>query len=210
MEKDGFEDRIGHGTAIAGIFREALPAARIWALKIFQDDLSTSSRLLIAGLDWAIRANMKVIHLSLGTEREQDHQPIARLCQKAHRKGLIITAAARGCDDTVYPARVDTVIGVYWDKRCRPGTIIFDPKHPIEFGAWGHPRPLPGLDQRHNFCGSSFAAAHVSAMVGQHLTSDRHADWTRVKQTLTQKASACLWGHHTSLAASPDGCAPNE
>ena len=120
IEKECFEDRIGHGTAIAGIFREALPTARIWALKVFQDDLTASSRLLLASLDWAVRADMKIIHLSLGTEREADHWPIEKLCQKAHQKGQLITAAARGCNDTVYPARLDTVIGTYWDKRCKP------------------------------------------------------------------------------------------
>jgi len=186
--KDRFEDRIGHGTAIAGIFRKALPSARIWALKVFQDDLTASSRLLLAGLDWAIKANMTLIHLSLGTEREDDHRPIEKLCQEAHQKGLIITAAARECDDTVYPARVDTVIATYWDKACKPGTITYHPDHPIQFGAWGHPRPLPGLDQRHNFCGSSFAAAHVSAMAAKVLASDNTADWTLVKQTLIDEA----------------------
>ncbi|WP_419656159.1 peptidase, S8/S53 family [Desulfosarcina variabilis str. Montpellier] len=194
IEKECFEDRIGHGTAIAGIFREALPTARIWALKVFQDDLTASSRLLLASLDWAVRADMKIIHLSLGTEREADHWPIEKLCQKAHQKGQLITAAARGCNDTVYPARLDTVIGTYWDKRCKPGTIMYHPNYPIEFGAWGHPRPLPGLDQRKNFCGSSFAAAHLSARAAQVLVSDPNADWTFVKQTLIHKAIACQCG----------------
>ena len=210
IEQASFEDRIGHGTAIAGIFREALPTARIWALKIFQDDLAASSRLLIAGLDWAIRKNMKVIHLSLGTEKERDRPPITRLCQKAHGKGLVITAAARGCDDSVYPARYDTVFGVYWDKGCKPGTIVFDPNHPIEFGAWGHPRPLPGLDQRHNFCGSSFAAAHVAAMIGQQLTTDRHADWDLIRETLAQKAAACQSGNDAPDPSRPHGQPANE
>jgi hypothetical protein len=191
IKKDCFEDRIGHGTAIAGIFREILPAARIWAVKVFQNDLTASSSVLLAGLDWAIKANMKIIHLSLGTERESDRRPIKELCLKAHQKGIFITAAARGCDDTVYPARLDTVIGACWDKTCKPGTITYHPHHPIQFGAWGHPRPLPGLDQRHNFCGSSFAAAHVSAMIAQALASDRNADWAAVQQTLIQKALRC-------------------
>jgi subtilisin family serine protease len=188
---DDYADRIGHGTAIAGIFREALPTARLWAVKIFQDDLTASARLLLAGLEWAIQANIKLIHLSLGTEREKDREPIARLCRKAHGKGQIISAAARRSDDTVVPARIDTVIGAYWNKACRPGAIVYHPDHPIPFGAWGHPRPLPGLDQRHNFCGSSFAAAHVSAMAAQVLAMNRDAQWIDVKHTLVKQAIAC-------------------
>jgi subtilisin family serine protease len=185
---DCIEDRIGHGTAIAGIFRQALPTARIWAVKVFQDDLTVSSRVLIAGMDWAIKADMKIIHLSLGTEREADRRSIEKLCQKAHQKGLFVSAAARECNDTVYPARLDTVIATYWDRACKPGAIPYHPNQPIEFGAWGHPRPIPGLDQRHNFCGSSFAAAHVSAMIAQTLASNNSADWAVVKQVLIRKA----------------------
>jgi subtilisin family serine protease len=189
---NNYEDRIGHGTAIAGIFREALPSASIWAIKIFRSDLSASSRLLLAGLAWAIEAKMKVIHLSLGTEREQDRQSIERLCRQAHKQGLVITAAARGCDDAVYPARIDTVIGAYWNKGCKPGTIVYHPNHPIEFGAWGHPRPLPGLDQRQNFCGSSFAAAHVSARAAQLLTADPYADPATIRQKLMSSSATTL------------------
>ena len=191
IKKDCFEDRIGHGTAIAGIFREVLPSACIWAVKVFQNDLTASSSVLLAALDWAIKANMKIIHLSLGTERKSDRRPIEELCLKAHQKSIFITAAARGRNDTVYPARLDTVIGACWDKTCEPGTITYHPHHPIQFGAWGHPRPLPGLDQRHNFCGSSFAAAHVSAMIAQALASDGNADWATLKQTLIRKALLC-------------------
>lgn len=184
----GFEDRIGHGTAITGIFKEKLPSARIWAAKIFQSDLTASSKLLFAALNWAIDADMKIIHLSLGTERERDRQPLERLCQAAHRKGSLILAAARGYDDIVYPAVFKTVIGVYWNRTCAPGGIIFHPDNPIEFGAWGYPRPLPGLDQKHNFCGNSFAVAHVSVKVAQILASNRDADPAMVMNKLTQDA----------------------
>lgn len=184
----GFEDRIGHGTAIAGIFKEKLPDARIWAVKIFQSDLTASSKLLFAALEWAIEADIKIIHLSLGTQRKQDRQPLARICQSAHQKGIIILAAARGYDDIVYPAVFKTVIGVYWNKTCGPGSTIFHPDNPIDFGAWGYPRPLPGLDQKHNFRGNSFAVATVSAKVAQILASDRDADLVKVMNKLIQDA----------------------
>ena len=180
----GFDDRIGHGTAITGIFKEKLPSARIWAAKIFQSDLTASSKLFFAALNWAIDADMKIIHLSLGTEREQDRQPLARICQAAHQKGIIILAAARGYDDLVYPAVFKTVIGVYWKKTCKPGDMIFHPDNPIDFGTWGYPRPLPGLDPKHNFCGNSFAVAYVSVRVAQILTSHRDADLAMVMNKL--------------------------
>ena len=184
----GYDDRIGHGTAIAGIVKEKLLLARIWAVKIFQSDLTASSELLFAALKWAIDADMKIIHLSLGTQRKRDRQPLARLCQSAYRKGIIILAAARGYNDIIYPAVFKTVIGVYWDTTCGPDTLIFHPDNPIEFGAWGYPRPLPGLDPKHNFRGNSFAVAYVSVKVAQVLASNPCADQEVVMQKLTQAA----------------------
>ncbi len=186
----GFEDRIGHGTAIAGIFKEKLPDARIWAVKIFQSDLTASSKLLIAALEWAIEANVEMIHLSLGTEREKDRQPLARICQLAYQKGIIILAAARGYEDIVYPAVFKTVIGVYWNKTCGPDSIISHPDNPINFGAWGYPRPLPGLDPKHNFCGNSFAVAHVSVKAAQILVSNKDADSIMMMNRLSQEATS--------------------
>ena len=184
----GFEDCIGHGTAIAGIYKEKLPSVRIWAVKIFHSNLSASSKLLFAALKWAIAADMKIIHLSLGTEREQNREPLEHLCHLAHRKGIIILAAARDKGDHLYPAVFNTVIGVYWNKACEPNSIILHPGNPVEFGAWGHPRPLPGIDQMYNFHGNSFAVAHVSVKVAQILVSDRNADFTMVMNRLSRDA----------------------
>jgi hypothetical protein len=193
---EDFEDRIGHGTAIAGIFKEKLPAAHIWAVKIFQSELTASIQVLLAALKWAIDADMKIIHLSLGTQRDQDRQPLAQLCRLAFQKGLIVLAAARKPDDRLYPAVFKTVIGVYWNKTCQLDSIIFHPQSPIEFGAYGHPRPLPGLDQKHNFRGSSFAVAHVSVKAAQVLTYDRHADAAKVKKLLIQHAQSAQFNQN--------------
>ena len=174
--KNGFDDQIGHGTAIAGIFREKLPDARLWALKIFRRDLTASFAVLHAAFAWAIDRKMGLIHLSLGTARTQDRAPLAHLCRVAEKQGILVSAAARSHDDTVCPAALPSVVGVYWNRSCVPGTIVYHPEAPIQFGAWGHPRPLPGLDQAHNFRGSSFAAAHVAARVARWLAAKNTTD----------------------------------
>ena len=130
---------------------------------------------------------MNVIHLSLGTEREQDRRSLERLCRSAHDKGIIIAAAARNHDDIIFPAIFETVIGVYWNKGCEPGAIIHHPGNPIEFGAWGHPRPLPGLDQKRNFSGSSFAVAHVSVRAARILEERPGAGPAEVKRLLSRE-----------------------
>ncbi|MCP4695188.1 MAG: S8 family serine peptidase [Desulfobacterales bacterium] len=183
-----FADEIGHGTAIAGVIREKAPDARIYALKIFHEKLRAPSALLFAALDWAIGEKIKLIHLSLGVGREADRPSLSRSCRLAHENGTIIIASAGSPQDAVYPAALETVIGVCANQTCRPGAIIHHPHNPIEFGAHGRPRPLPGLPQEKNFTGSSFAAAHVTAKIAQILKKKPTATPSEAK-TLLIKAS---------------------
>ncbi len=60
-EDDDFRDAIGHGTAIAGIIREKVPFARIYAVKIFHEELNAPVSLLLAALEWAIDRNIRII-----------------------------------------------------------------------------------------------------------------------------------------------------
>ena len=180
---DDFSDDIGHGTAIAGVIREKNPTVMLYAVKIFDDKLAAPTSLLLAALQWSIDAEIKIIHLSLGTEKETDRAPLESLCRHAHDNGLIIIASARSPEDAVFPAAFDTVIGVCWDKECADDSLSHHPDDPIEFGACGLPRPLPGLAENMNFRGHSFAAARVTARAARLLAgnSDRGTAWVRKK-----------------------------
>jgi subtilisin family serine protease len=179
-----FTDEIGHGTAIAGIIKEKSPKARLYAIKIFFKELSAPSSVLLAALEWAINEGVKIIHLSLGTEREECRSGLDELCQCAYDRGTVLVASARGPNDKVYPAAFDTVIGVYWDKNCGKDALIYRPKSLVKFGAYGWPRSLPGLPQDMNFHGNSFAAAHVSARVAKLLEENPHVGTSQIKGML--------------------------
>jgi hypothetical protein len=183
-----FDDEIGHGTAIAGVIRESAPGAVIHAVKIFQRELNAPASLLQAGLEWAMMKRIKLIHLSLGTTRREDREPLSALCKQASDAGTVIVASARSPDDMVFPAALDTVIGAYWNQGCAPDSIVFHSNSPIEFGACGWPRPLPGLPQAMNLRGHSFAAAHIAARVARLLEEDSAGGMTWVKQKLIQSA----------------------
>jgi len=100
----------------------------------------------------------------------------------------VIVAAARTPEDRVYPALFDTVIGVCWDRSCRENTIVYHPGKAVEFGAWGRPRPLPGLPEEMNFQGSSFAAARVTALAARMLEGHPQQGTEWVRQTLKAMA----------------------
>lgn len=181
VETADFRDKIGHGTAIAGVIREKVPEAIIYAVRIFHEDLNAPTAVLLAGLEWAVTKKIRLIHLSLGTEREEDREPLSRLCQRASDAGAVIVASARGSDDLIFPAAFDSVIGVYWNRGCEEDSIVYHSGMPIEFGACGRPRPLPGMPQEANFRGHSFAAARISARAATLLADhpDGETAWVR-------------------------------
>ncbi|MDM8523192.1 S8 family serine peptidase [Desulfococcaceae bacterium HSG8] len=190
LTTDGdFRDAIGHGTAIAGIIREKIPSARMYAVKIFHEELNAPVSLLLGALEWAIDKNIKIIHLSLGTERETYRNELESLCQYAFDKGIVMLAAARSPDDRVFPSVFETVIGVCWDRGCNETSIRYYPGEKVEFGAYGWPRAIPGLPQEKNFCGNSFAAAHITARVAQLLERNPGAEPLQIKEMLIKMAS---------------------
>jgi len=187
--KDGdFTDTVGHGTAIAGIIREKVPSARIYAVKIFHEELNAPVSLLLAALKWAIDKNIGIIHLSLGTDRETHRDDLERLCQHAFDKGTVILAAARSPDDRVFPSAFETVIGVCWDHGCDETSVCYHPGKKVEFGAYGWPRAIPGMPQEQNFRGNSFAVAHVTARAAQILERNPDAGPLQIKELLIKMA----------------------
>jgi hypothetical protein len=196
-----FLDEIGHGTALAGIVREKAPDAHIFAVKIFQRILDASASVLLEGLRWSIAQNMKIINLSLGTERDQDRQPLEALCREAEKKGLIVVAAANGPEHQVFPSVFDSVIGVYWNRSCTVEKLIYHPGNPIEFGAYGRPRDLPHLPPEKNLSGSSFAAARVSALVVKLVEDDPDLRIVEVRDLVAKEAQAAQLPEQNSGSA---------
>jgi subtilisin family serine protease len=185
---DDYRDPLGHGTAIAGVIREKVPDGRLHAVRIFHESLEAPMSLLIAALEWAVEEQAKMIHLSLGTEREEFRPELERICRVASEKDMVIVAAARGPDDRVYPGAFETVIGVYWDRACVDDSLVYHPGRSVEFGACGRPLALPGMPEEDNFRGSSFAAARVTGLAADLLAKNptQGAGW--VKKALKNMA----------------------
>src|SRR2546429_3415102 len=73
-ESPDFVDRIGHGTAVAGVIREKAPTAELYAIRIFDRRLSADIETLMRGLNWCLEHGIQVVNLSIGTTNEQ-HRP---------------------------------------------------------------------------------------------------------------------------------------
>ncbi len=176
IETADFIDQIGHGTAIAGVIRREAPAAGLYSVKIFRKTLTASMDQLLAALKWAVQNRIKVIHMSLGLDREEAREDFDTLCRQSANDGLVIIASARGPDDRVLPAALESVIGVWWDRECDKDRFSYHPGSRVSFGAYGYPRPLPGLPPERNFHGHSFAAARVTGQAAKLLLENPAGD----------------------------------
>ena len=195
VENKDYQDALGHGTAIAGIIREKSPDAHLYAIKIFQWNLEAPAGLLLSAMKWAMKKQVNIIHLSLGSEKQEFRQNLERLCLAAFERDIVIVAAARTADDYVYPSIFKTVVGVYWNRKCEKDCLVYHPGNAIEFGAHGQPRALPGMPQNLNFRGSSFAAAHVTGMAACLLKQNPAGGFKWVIDGLTKKAKEDIHRH---------------
>ncbi|MBI3988216.1 MAG: S8 family serine peptidase, partial [candidate division NC10 bacterium] len=161
---DDFGDRLGHGTANAGILRKKAPDVQLYGIKVFDSTLATSVQVLIEAIRWAVDHGVKVVNLSLGTTNRANAPGLKEICDYAAEKGVILVAAGEDGKE-VYPAVFPNVIGATMDPTSDEYTYVHWYGDPVEFGTCGWPRRLPGVPQRSNFRGNSFAATHMSGFI---------------------------------------------
>jgi subtilisin family serine protease len=164
-ESGDYADRLGHGTALAGILRAKAPQVELYAVKIFTDRLATSIAVLEAALLWGVQQNMKILSLSLGTTNPDHRERLLEVVAQANAAGTLLVASSPPGRADILPAALPGVIGVAGDDRCGWGEHRYIADDPIPLRAHPCPRPLPSPAQARNFRGHSFASAHLSAVL---------------------------------------------
>lgn len=170
--EDATLDRLGHGTAVTAAIQEKAPDAEIIPVRVFHDALKTSSRALAAAIAWSLDARPDIINLSLGTVNPAHRDLFAPLVARATSQGALIVAARAANGEACWPGALDGVLGVGldWDisrESWRVESGIFY--------ASGYPRPIPGVAQRHNLYGISFATAQASGFAARAREAWRDA-----------------------------------
>jgi subtilisin family serine protease len=152
-------DRLGHGTAVTAAIQEKAPDAEILPIRVFHDALKTSARALAAAIGHSLDLGADVINLSLGTANQAHHALFSGLAVRAATQASLIVAAREANGAPCLPGALEGVLGVGldWDVP-RETWLVRDGV----FYASGYPRPIPGVAQRHNLYGISFATAQAS------------------------------------------------
>lgn len=197
-EDGDFLDRLGHGTAVTAAVKEKAPDAEIYAVKVFDHALSTSVATLVRAIEWAARWEMRLVNLSLGTQRAEHEPALAAAVALAVRYGVIIVAAEsdvtpQGERVRWLPGSLPGVIPVISDWDCPREVFRVDDDGAeggrVVFRASPYPRPVPGVPRERNLKGISFAVANMTGFVARVLESAPTATVEDVQRLLREQAA---------------------
>jgi subtilisin family serine protease len=174
-EDGDFSDPAGHGTAVAGVLRQALPEARFFAVRVFDSGLTTYPSLVARGILRAAAQGCDVINLSLALPPGSGAELIAEACAAARDAGSVLVAAGHPERPGLLPASLPGVYGVICDDELKHDEIEMHGAGPYRCRAPGMPRKLDKIPSRANLRGHSLACARVTAYVARTL-NDGSAD----------------------------------
>jgi hypothetical protein len=194
-EHADFVDRLGHGTAVTAAIKEKAPDAEIYAVKVFDRALSTSVATLVHAIEWAARWDIKLVNLSLGTQRAEHETALAAAVVHAAMLGVIIVAAdsdptPEGVRVRWLPGSLPGVVSVISDWDCPRETFRLDEPGDgrMIFRASPYPRPVPGVPPERNLKGISFAVANMTGFVARVLESAPAATIDDIRHVLRDQA----------------------
>ncbi len=160
------KDSYGHGTAVAGAIRKIAPACQVVSVKVLNDYNCCTGHELIAGLQWALDRNIKIINMSLATSKKDFAPRLFELCEQAYAQDAIIVASKRNFPPTGWPALFSNVISVDRDDYETLFQLEYSPQSTIEFKAHGTDITLPSPGGGYSVqTGTSFATPLISGVV---------------------------------------------
>jgi subtilisin family serine protease len=162
-EDDDIRDLVGHGTAVAGILRQQLPDAEIFAVRVFERDLTSYPSLVARGVLRAAAEGCSFINLSLAMPLGPGAELLYMACAEAMEAGCVIVSAGHAEKRVLLPASIPGVLGVVADDRVPEGEIRVVRGRSFPYAATGRPRELERAGHADNFWGNSFACARVTA-----------------------------------------------
>ncbi len=187
---DSAGDLFGHGTACGGLIVGLAPDVEIVSVRVLGSDLKGRGAAFLAGLDWAIDRGVDVINLSLSSRSEALFADFHEVADRAYFAGVTLVSAANNSPGVSYPSLFSSVISVAAHEQPDPWHWYYNPRPPVEFGAWGVDVPIAWRDGGATVAtGNSFAAPHIAGLIA--LLRSRHRGLTpfEIKAVLAATAN---------------------
>jgi subtilisin family serine protease len=175
---EDYIDRLGHGTAVTAAIREKAPDAAIFAIKVFDRELTATGRALVAACEHALSINAHIVNLSLGTQNIDHEAALAEVVGRLHQGGAVVIAAGEQGGVRWLPGSLPGVWSVSLDWTVPRDTFRINRvnRQGASFRATGVPRPIPGVPPERNLRGLSFAVANVTGILARLLADDDTGD----------------------------------
>lgn len=157
----------GHGTGVAGVILGIAPGVRLTSVQVLDAENRGAGKALLAGIEWALDQNVKLINLSLSlpTSNFMLMEPLFKLCERAYEQDAVLIASRKNIGRIGLPAQFSSVIAVDSDPAQDKYHLRFLARSLVEFGARGVDVEIPAPEGRFSVrTGTSFAAPHVTGL----------------------------------------------
>jgi subtilisin family serine protease len=163
---DAAGDLFGHGTACAGLVLGLAPEVDLVSIRVLGSDLRGQGEAFLAGIRWAVERGVDVANLSLSSRREQLVAAFHEVADDAYFRRVVLVGAATNNPGPSYPSLFSSVVSVAAHDVSDPWRWYYNPRPPVEFGAWGVDVPIAWKDGGSTTgTGNSFAAPHIAGLV---------------------------------------------
>lgn len=191
------DDDNGHGTHVAGIVAAqdnsigtvgVAPNVNLYAIKVLDRKGSGYTSNVIAGIEWAIENDIKIINMSLGSDYKSDSLEVA--IGSAAGAGIIVIAAAGNDSSAVdYPAAFDNTIAVSATDQADELANFSSRGPQVDVAA-------PGVSiystykngEYRTFNGTSMATPHVAGVIALMVENEPALDINGIKADKLQAA----------------------
>jgi subtilisin len=204
IQRDEPTDAVGHGTACAGIIHALAPAATLLSVRVLGADNRGKGEAFIAGVEWAIEQGAGIVNLSLSSRSEALFGAFHELADRAYFANVLLVCAANNVAMASYPSLFASVVSVAAHDVRDPDTWFYNPRPPVEFGAYGLDVDVAWRDGgRIVATGNSFAAPHIAAMAARIRSTHPSATPFEVKTILAATASPATASPATAHPTTP-------
>lgn len=175
VEDFEIEDKIGHGTAVFYTIWKENKNAKILIVKIFDDEVEVSEKLLIDSLRYISQKYQgKIINLSCGINSCEMGNELKDICDFLEKNGSILVAAFANDGSISYPAAYSSVIGVDISLNCQH---IYEYEYVdsemINVRGCGITHRLPWINQEEKrVSGTSFACPYISSFIYKKMKEE--------------------------------------
>jgi subtilisin family serine protease len=168
VERDShWEDRLGHGTAVAATVRGHAPSAALYSIRVFHRTLEAHFEAILDAIEWGVEERLDLLNLSLGCANRERDEAFDDACARAAERGVAVVSAAG-------PMPKGSFIAVACDYALEGEEVRFE-NGLFHASPWARERGV--LPREKNFHGTSFAVARISGIAARLLSEgERHLE----------------------------------